>query len=162
MDEVQEAAIGSTLAVGVPEPLSDLQSDVDPHRYGDGAMGAKVVDHPSKVMPVDKLHGEIVDPVDLTKIEHLHDIGMMQVRHDTRLIDEHLNPGGIVREGAVDSFDRQGPFEILDDRARKKDVGHTAAAETIDKLIGTETHVTSTSPTMATGLHQRRVTSVEG
>src|SRR5207247_1633977 len=90
VDDVQVHPAPVLLAVRVVQALADLGRDV--RRLGDGharVPGAEAVQDGAEVRAGDVLHGDVEGVVVLPQLVDVHDVGVVQLHADPRLVDEH-------------------------------------------------------------------------
>ncbi len=92
--------------MGVVEALADLHDDVASLLDGhDLALAAQAVEDRAQVLAVDVLERDEITVVDLTEVEDLGDVRVLELHGDLRLVDEHrdeLFVLGDVRQDALD------------------------------------------------------------
>ncbi len=131
MDDGQVPARPVAPLVGVVQPLAGLQHDAQGHRQGHGQPGP--LTGPPQVgdaVAVDVLHGEVPGALGPAQIEHVGDVGVVQLREQQRLVLEQLEGGcvlGQVREHALDRHvaDEAG----LTAQPRQVHLGHAAGGD---------------------------------
>ena len=85
---------------------------------------------------VDELHRDVRRVGVGAELEHLHDVAVIELRGDPRLVDEHLDERLVGREVRQDLLDRDQLLEaVLADQLRLEQLGHAADREAIEDLI---------------------------
>ena len=92
-----------------------------------------------QVDAVDVLHREEVGLVDLTEVEELDDVGVVEAEADLRLGDELLDEAVASGERRVDLLEHDELLQALGGAgAGEVDLGHATRAQLADQLVFAE------------------------
>lgn len=107
--------------------------------------GLLVVDHRTeeiaKAHTQHVLHRDERGALGFTQLVDLHDVGMIEPRHEARLLQEHLAEGSFGREVRQRALDHHQPLEAV--RAtlqREEDLRHATDVEPVHELEAPEVH----------------------
>ena len=140
VDHLEGPPLVVHLGVGVREPFTCRGHNPQSERAGNPLPRAPgLAHHPSEVLAVDVLHGDVVVPVDLPEVENLPDVRVAELRRDFRLVEEHPDEVRILRQMGEDSLDYNLPLEPLDTGLlRQPHLGHTARGQLPHQLVFAE------------------------
>ncbi len=140
VDEVQLAPLGVALVVRVVQPLADLHDDVAGHRDRQRLrLVAHAIEDRAQVAPVHVLERDEEAFVDLTEVEDLGDVRVLQLHGDLRLVDEHRDELFVLSDVREDAFDRQEALEALHaKRLGLEDFGHTSDVDPLEEVVLSE------------------------
>ena len=103
----------------------------------------RAVQDRAQVLAIHELHGDEVVLADLAEVVDVDDVVVVQLRRELRLVDEHGDEVGAVREMRQDLLDGDRLLEALDAlHARLPDLRHAAdrdpqkLIEVVKKVIG--------------------------
>jgi hypothetical protein len=105
------------------------------HRNRDAAEVALAEDR-LQVGALDVLHREEVGPVEVSVVEDLDEVHVLEAGRDLRLVLEHLDELGVaveLRQDALDDDDLLDAAEHLD--LGLVDLGHAARGDALDELV---------------------------
>ena len=114
----------------------DVKDRVEGHAV---ALCVRRTQQPVDVRPLDELHREEQLATVLAEVEHLHDVGVVQLRGELRLVDEHgdeVRVAGKLREDALESEALAEPVRPL--AGGDEDLRHTAHRETSLDDVGSD------------------------
>ena len=140
MNQVQLAALGVALVVRVVEALAHLHGHVAGHRDRKrlGLVAHAIEDRP-QVAPMDVLEGDEEAVVDLTEVEDLRDVRVLQLHGDLRLVDEHRDELFVLGDVREDAFHREEALEALHAKGlRFEDFGHTSHVDPLKEVVLSE------------------------
>jgi hypothetical protein len=101
--------------VGVGQPLADLHDDVDGLPDGEHpADPAPPLQQLLQIHPVDELHHDEVRLVGVADVEHLDDVGVLEVQRQPRLVQEHGDELLVLRQRGQNALDGDVLAESLD------------------------------------------------
>ncbi len=128
VDEVHQLSLLVPQAVRVGERVGGLGRDVDGHVHGHRRVRvARRAEQAVDVRAVDELHRQEERTVVFAKIEHLHDVGVIEARCDLRFVDEHrheIRVAGVLRQDALERDALAEPMRALP--MRHEHLGHAA------------------------------------
>jgi hypothetical protein len=137
VDHPQRPAVLIGEAVGIGEPAAGLTADVGDQLWAGRPHGLPDRAHRlGQIVPADVLHRDEVFAVDGAQLEDVDDVRVGQSRRELRLLDEHLDEAGIVRQVRQDPFDHEGPLETgrsLD--APLVDLRHAPAPDELEERV---------------------------
>ena len=161
-------------AVRVVEPLGNLRRQV--HRLGGGhdLLAAPVAfKQGPDIPPRHVLHGNEERALVLPELVDVHDVRVVQLNADSRLIDEHGDELFVLRHRGENPLDGEDPFEPLHTKGLgNEDLGHAAHVHPLEEKVfseddglfhrGQEGTRATRGPGLADARDQRSSGSVEG
>src|SRR5262249_22593142 len=136
-DAERPAGVGIANVVRVGEALANLHHQVqrvrDAHPL---ALALERLDDGLQVRAVDVLHDDEVHALGNADVEHLDDVGVLQMQREPRLIQEHADELfvlGEVRKDALDGDVLLEPLQRFRDCAEH--FGHAAGVDTLGDLV---------------------------
>ncbi len=121
--------------VGEPRTCTrgDRERDVERHALAERA-GAR--EHVEDVLAVDELHRVEERVADLTEVEDLRDVRVLELRREARFVEEHRDPARIVIALGPDALEDHVALEACETiRAREEDFGHASLRQTSEQLV---------------------------
>src|SRR5262249_36004058 len=114
--------------VRVGEALAHLEHDVERVRdRKPPAVGAKVLDDALQIRAVDVLHDDEVGRLGDADVEDVHDVGMLEMQRQPRLVQEHRNELLVPAQLGKDALYGDSLLETLERLGNAaKYLGHTA------------------------------------
>src|SRR5262249_38539858 len=119
--EMSRWTMPSEPGLGIDHVMRVGQAFADLHHEVDGLGGAHTPALPFErlqdrlqVRAVDKLHDDEVSPVGDADVEDLDDVGMLQVKREPGLVEEHGEELFVLREVGQDAFDGDVFLEAFD------------------------------------------------
>jgi hypothetical protein len=92
MNDAERLAVGSFTKMRVVQPLEHLAQDIECRvDWRELAPTLEIIEQRAQIFAGDVLHRDVVRAGDGAEVEHLADIGMVQLRGDARLVDQHLH-----------------------------------------------------------------------
>ena len=140
MDEVERPPVVVARVVGVIEATEDAERDVQ-RRLERNVLSAsrRRAHEPSGRGAVDVLHRHVQLAVVLAEGEHLDDVRVREPGADARLVDEHRDEVGVLRQLGQDAFHRDDLLEAVRPRAaREVHLRHPSRRDPLNQLVGTE------------------------
>ncbi len=137
MDDVERLAVDADAFVRVRESGArarrDGERDMQRHAL---AQSTRSRQHVENVFAVDELHRVEERVTDLTEVEDLRDVRVLQLRREARFVEEHRDPPRIVIALGTDAFEHDVPLETRESvRARQEDFGHASLRQTSEQLV---------------------------
>jgi hypothetical protein len=127
---VDEHVLGLDVAVHDPALVGGLQGagDLDRIRHGlrDG-QGAVATDAVLERLALDELEDDVRRPRVLARVDHAHDVGVVELRHRPRLAPEALERVGVAGDVAMQHLDRHLALEHRVERP--EDSRHAAGTD---------------------------------
>ena len=142
VDDVQLAPLPLAPAVRVIERRGDLRGDEDGERRRQRQAGlASRVQDRAQVASLDVLHrDEVPAGLDLSEVEDVHDIGVIELGGELGLVGEHRDELFVVGDVRQDLLDRHDLLEALDTApAGLEDLGHSPGVDPLEDLVLPET-----------------------
>ncbi len=137
VDDVQRHAIRTDLVVRVvqarAQPRDERERGIERQRH---ALLQRLARDLSEILAVDVLHREEVVAIFDADVVDLRDVGMMQGRGETRLVEEHLDERRVARQLRQDPLDHPELLEALEShRAREVELGHATDRDLANQVI---------------------------
>ena len=135
---LQLAPLGVALVVRVVQALADLHDDVAGHARSAATspllrMRSKI---DAQVAAVHVLEGDEEAVLDLTEVEDLGDVRVLQLHGDLRLVDEHRDELFVLGDVRQDALDGQQTLEPLDAECLGlEDLGHTSDVDPLEEVV---------------------------
>jgi hypothetical protein len=127
--------VGVIEAGGRPGDHGQRELDRDPR-----SLRACPGEQRPQILAVDVLHRQEVDAAVLAHLEHLRDILMVQRRGESRLVQEHLDRGLVVRALRQDHLEHDVALEAPDPRGPANvDPRHPTRRDRREDLVLSET-----------------------
>ena len=123
--------------VGVPEPLEQLHHREEHELARDAPRPPGTArEHVEQILAPDELHRDEQVPVELSELEHLHDVRVREHRRDPRLVDEHRDELGVVEQRRQDLLDRALFGEpTRTEHPSTKHLGHSATPDALQQEV---------------------------
>ena len=87
-------------------------------------------------LPGDVLHRDEVGVVVLPELVDVHDVGVVQLNADPRLVDEHRDELFVLRHRREDLLDREDALEALDaEGLGDEHLGHAADVDALEEQV---------------------------
>jgi hypothetical protein len=142
MHEPQGLPLGIAPVVRMVQALAHFHHDVagQGRRHALAALAHPLQNRPH-VLAVDVLHGEERGLPHLPQLQDGHDVGVMELLGDARLVEEHLHELRIAGDGRQDALDgheaaRAGVVDALG----LEHLGHAALGGALEQQVAPEAH----------------------
>ena len=100
--------------------------------------------------PVDVLHGDEVAALGLAEVEDLHQVRVVELRRELRLVEEHLDELRVLRQVREDALDDQQLLEAHRPVGLGEEhLGHAAGGELAEQLVLPQSHRAEALPHLA-------------
>src|SRR5262245_18137370 len=165
MDDAERfAGVGIQDVVRVPEPLGDLHDDVDDLADGQAlADAAPPFEDRREVDALDVLHHDEIRLVGVADVEHLDDVGVLQVQRQPRLVEEHGHELLVLGQRGKDALDGDALPEALQGLGHAlEDFGHTTRDYAFGDSIAALGHGTAGATRLAKLYNEGPTRTIEG
>ena len=137
MDDAEVLPARVLLAVRVVEPLADLRGEEDGLGRGHDLLAAPVALQERAQVPAgDVLHRDEVRVLVLPELVDVHDVGVVQLDADPRLVDEHRDELFVLRHRREDLLDGEDPLEALDaEGLGREDLRHATDVDALEEEV---------------------------
>ena len=135
VDELQRPSVHALGVVRVVQPRGHLGADARGHRVGHGRAPNLASSDSSRRRSTPSTYSMAMKMLSsmLPQLEHLHDVGVVQLRGDARLVQEHLDELGLLGEVGEDALDDQQLRTRR--RLRQEQLRHPTHREPLDEEV---------------------------
>jgi len=129
------------LSMCVIESRQEFRGDARRDRYRD-ALFAPVgrAQDGSQIAAIHVLHGQVDLPLDVAEVEDLHDVEVLEIGRELRLLNEHPHEGLVAAVPRQDALEGDDLFEArVAVPLREEDLGHSPVADALEQDVVAKT-----------------------